>query len=97
MSSTDLTRYVAYGLAIAVGLAGLIGGIAAGQGVLAGVAAGWLVDAGILIVRRQTGQVQQQGSRPTSVFSMFEVTPVLGAIFLVILIAGGVIGYFIKH
>jgi len=98
MQSADLMRYAGYALAIVVGLVGLISGIASGQGTVAGAGAGWLVDAVILIAYRQNSRVQASADPMKSLFSIFDdVKPWLWGVVVVILIAGAVVGYFIKH
>lgn len=96
MGSQQLMKWAGYVLALAVGLVGLISGIASGSGILAGAGAGWLVDAGILIGLRQSGRVQ--GQPKDRFFAIFDnLPPWLWGLSVAILVVGAVIGYLIKH
>jgi len=98
MKPAELMRYAGYALAIAVGLVALISGIASGKGVLAGAGAGWLVDSVILIIYRQNARVEASGEPENSLFAIFyDLKPWLWGLTVAILVAGAVIGYFIKH
>jgi hypothetical protein len=93
-----MMRWAGYGLAIVVGVVGLVSGIASGAGALAGLAAGWLVDCAILIYRRETAHVQGQGDPQPTVFALFDnLPPWLWGVCAAILVVGGLVGYLIHH
>ena len=90
-----MMRYAAYALAIVIGVAGVISGIAAGNGILAGVAGGWIVDSVILIIRGDSAKVE---GRDDAVFSIFEgMPPWIWGLCVAILIVGGLVGWLIHH
>jgi hypothetical protein len=91
-------RYAGYALALAVGVVGLISGIASGTGVLAGAAAGWLVVSIILIIRGQSAKVEGTGEPDVAIFAIFNNLPAwLWGLSVAIVVVGAVIGYLIKH
>jgi hypothetical protein len=91
-------RYAGYALALAVGVVGLISGIASGTGVLAGAAAGWLVVSIILIIRGQSAKVEGTGEPDVAIFAIFNNLPAwLWGLSVAIVVVGAVIGYVIKH
>lgn len=98
MGSANLMRYAGYALALAVGVVGLISGIASGTGVLAGAAAGWLVVSIILIIRGQSAKVEGTGEPDVAIFAIFNNLPAwLWGLSVAIVVVGAVIGYLIKH
>ena len=70
-----MQQYVPYGLAVVIGVVGLVSGIATGSGILAGAGAGWLIAAIVLIVLKQGAfiQVNQGGGQPGSSSAMFDL------------------------
>ena|SRR5437899_3326705 len=98
MGSANMMRYAGYGLAIVVGVVGLISGIVSGAGVLAGAAAGWLVDSVILIIRGESAKVEGTGEPDVAIFAIFNNLPAwLWGLSVGILVVGGIVGYLIKH
>lgn len=98
MGSKELMKWAGYVLALAIGVVGLISGIASGAGLLAGAAAGWLVDSVILIVKRQSARVEATGEPDVTFFAIFYDLPAwLWGLCVAILVLGGVLGYLIKH
>jgi len=93
-----MMRWAGYGLAVVIGVVGLVSGVTTGAGVLAGVAAGWLVDCAITIIRRESARVEGQGEPEPSVFAIFDnLPPWLWGLCVALLIVGGLVGYLIKH
>jgi hypothetical protein len=93
-----MMRWAGYGLAVVIGVVGLVSGIASGTGVVAGAAAGWLVDCAILIFRRESAHVEGQGEPEVTVFAIFDnLPPWLWGLSIAILVVGGLIGFLIKH
>ena len=98
MGSANLMRWAGYGLAVVIGVVGLVSGIASGAGWLAGVAAGWIIDSVILIIRGQSARVEGRGEPEVALFAIFyNLPPWLWGLCVAILVVGGLIGFLIKH
>jgi hypothetical protein len=96
--SRQLMRYAGYALALVIGVAAIISGIATGAGWLAGAGAGWLIASVILIVKRQSATVQPSSEPDLQIVALFDDVPFLLWVLTIGLIAvGGVLGYLIKH
>jgi hypothetical protein len=87
-------RYLGYGLAVVIGVAALISGIVAKNGVLAGGGAGWLVASIVNIVTGMNARVEGQDD---TFFAIFEVAWYIFIIDVVLIVGGALIGFAIHH
>jgi hypothetical protein len=82
-------RYLGYGLAIVIGIVGLVSGIVGHQGVVAGASIGWLIAAIVNIVMGMNATVE---AKDDAFFAIFDVPWYIWIADVALIVVGGVIG-----